>query len=198
VGRILKAAGAPAPGTAGDRARVLAEAEAEARAVVARAREEAARLRSEAVEQGRQEGIRVAAAGREDLEIERERLETERERLLDRAEEEIVHLALAVAGKVLALAVQDERAVVESARRALARVRGRKELVARVHPADVPALRAEGPGLLPGATRAERLEIRQDPGVGRGGVILETEAGTVDARIEAQLEALGQALLEEE
>jgi flagellar biosynthesis/type III secretory pathway protein FliH len=101
-----------------------------------------------------------------------------------------------VAGKVLALAARDERAAVESARRALALARGRRELRARVHPADAAALRAEGPRLLAGSPES-RLEVREDPGVGRGGVLLETEAGAIDARIEAQLEVLGRELLEE-
>jgi flagellar biosynthesis/type III secretory pathway protein FliH len=39
--------------------------------------------------------------------------------------------------------------------------------------------------------------VREDPGVGRGGAVLETEAGAVDARLEAQLEVIGRSLRED-
>jgi flagellar biosynthesis/type III secretory pathway protein FliH len=188
MGRILKSAGA---GREPPVEELLGRERAAARADVAAARAEAARLRAEAAEAGREEGLRALEGRRAEVEAEAARLRAE---AVEGAEEEIVRLALEVAGSVLALAVQDERAALESARRALARARGRKELAARVHPADAAALRAAAPALLASAPRAGRLEIQEDPAVGRGGVLLETEAGSVDARIEAQLGELGRAL----
>ena len=189
MGRILRAAAAGRPPVP-DPARLIAEAQEQARALLEAARQEAAGLRSGAVAQGREEGLRAVAA-------EREALAAEREQLVDEAGEEVVGLAVRVAARVLAAAVTDERAALATARAALARARGRRVLVARVHPGDAPALRAEVPRLLALVPRAERLEVREDPGVGRGGAILETEAGVVDARLEAQLEVIGRSLREE-
>ncbi len=186
MARIVRAADA-GRASASDPAQLLAQAQAEAREILEAARREAARLESAAVEAGRQEGLRAVAA-------EREGLAAERERLLDDAGEEMVRLALEVAAKVLAVAVRDEGAALETARAALARARGRERLVARVHPADAPALRAGAPELLGLAPRAQRLGVQEDPGMQRGGVVLETEAGEVDGRLEAQLEAIGRSL----
>jgi flagellar biosynthesis/type III secretory pathway protein FliH len=188
MGRIVRAA-ETGRGPAPDPARLVAEARAEAAEILSAARREVEQLRSAAVGEGREEGLRAIAA-------ERGELAAERSRLVDEAGEEILRLALRVAAKVLAVAVSDERAVLETARAALARARGAGRLVARVHPADAPAVRAGEARLLALAPRARRLEVREDPGVGRGGVVLETEAGAVDARVEAQLEAIGRSLLE--
>ncbi len=40
------------------------------------------------------------------------------------------------------------------------------------------------------------LEIREDAAIERGGVVVETEAGRIDAGIEAQLDALARAFAE--
>jgi len=81
---------------------------------------------------------------------------------------------------------------------ALESARDRCEIELRVNPADAETLRAQEPRLLEVLARARAVAIREDPAVGRGGVIVETEAGTVDARIETRLDALRRALLGED
>jgi type III secretion protein L len=201
--RILKGGGgfSPSVGTrrlpaevcaAAQRSRdVLAAAEADARRIRESAEGEREQVLAGAVEAGRQEGLARAAAALAAA-------AAERDRLLASAEAELVRLALAVAGKVVAGEVAlSHEAVTRIAAEALEAARDRREVLLRVHPADAGALRAQEPRLAGLLARARAVEIREDPCVGRGGVVVETEAGVVDARIETRLEALRSVLLGE-
>lgn len=174
---------------AAERARALvAAAEADAERIRGAAHDERDRVLAAAAEAGRQEGLGRAAALLASVAV-------ERERRLSGLAGEVASLALEVArgvlGRELAL---DPGAVVALAARALAEARDRREVVLRVSPEDAPALRAaEGP-LAALLARAPGLALREDPSLGPGDVVVETEAGTVDARIEAQLAVLQRAL----
>jgi type III secretion protein L len=171
---------------------VLAAAEAEARRIREAAEAESQRVVAAAEEAGRQEGLARAA-------VALAAAAAERDRLLASAEPELVRLALAVASRVVAREVAlDMGVVTRIASEALEAARERCQVVVRVAPADAAALRAEEPRLLQALGRARSVEIREDPAIGRGGVVVETEAGTVDARIETRLETLRRALLGEE
>jgi type III secretion protein L len=168
------------------------EAEAEGRRqaaeLLAQARAEAEVLRSAAVSEGREEGLARAT----EVAV---RASLLHDGLLARAEAELVELALAVAGRVLSrIAERDDGAVVELAGRALEAARQRSEVTLRAHPDDLAALRAAEPQLLESLPRARRVALVGDATVGRGGVVVESEAGSYDARLAPQLEALGRAL----
>jgi len=179
-----------------------AEARERARALAAEAEEWASRTRSAvaaervaalqaAARAGREEGLASAAAAL--LAV----AETRRRRL-EGLEHEIACVALEVARKLLGRTlVEHPEAVVDLARQALAAVRSRREVVLRVNAADAPLLRAEQPALCALLERAPGIGIREDPALERGGVVVETEAGRVDARVEAQLELVERAVREE-
>ena len=143
---------------------------------------------AEAAEAGRQEGLGRAAATLAGAAAERER------RLAGLAGE-VAALALEVARKVLGreLAV-DPEAVVALATAAVAEARERREVALRVSPGDAPALRQSEGRLAALLARAPGLSLREDPSLAPGEVVIETEAGTIDARVEAQLAALARAL----
>ena len=195
MSRIVK--GGPAAGhridgalfDAAARARArLAEADAEAERILAAAREERARIHAEAAEAGRQEGLGRAAATMAGAAAERER------RLADLAGE-VAALALEVARKVLGRELAlDPEAVVALAAAAVAEARERREVALRVSPGDAPALRRSEGRLAALLARAPGLSLREDPSLAPGEMVIETEAGTIDARVEAQLAALARAL----
>jgi flagellar biosynthesis/type III secretory pathway protein FliH len=206
AGRILKADAARPPGglagagkgrvaaevyDAAQRARaILSAAEAEAERIRQAAAADGGCIRAKAAEAGREEGLCAASAALV-------RAAMERDRILASAERDLLRLALAVAGKILRRELaRDEEAVVEMASRALAEVRQHREVALRVHPADAEALRRSERRLLGVLSRARAIDIREDPGVGRGGILVETEAGVIDARLESQLEAIRCALEE--
>jgi flagellar biosynthesis/type III secretory pathway protein FliH len=195
--RILKLA-APLP----ERriAAVVCDADRRVREMLAAAQDDARRIREEA--EAERESLRAAAAeegrseGRAEAAGALAAASAERDRLLASAEREVVSLVLAITRKVLGreLAAR-EGAIADLAARALAEVRERREVTLSVNPADAPAVRGAEPPLASALLRA-RLVVREDPGVARGSAVVDTEAGRLDAGIDAQLDRLLPALLE--
>lgn len=159
-------------------AQLLRTAEGERDALVAKAREE-----------GFQEGLAEATA----ILV---RARQEHRALVADAEHDAVRLALAVAEKIIGRALElDRELLLSMVAQAAEGVRHHRELVVRVHPEDVELLRASRRKLMDAMGRTREIAVREDPEVQRGGCIVETEGGTVDAQLGTQLKAMEQALL---
>lgn len=164
-------------------------AEGRARAVLAEAEAEAAHVRAAAREAGRREGFALAASTLAAAAL-------ERDRILAAVDREVAELAIDVARKVLGRHLETfPAAVVDLVARGLAGARGRREVLVRVHPEDAAAVRA-AEGDLAGRLARSPLGIREDPSVPRGGAVVETEGGRIDAGVEAQLEEIARAIAE--
>ncbi|HSN90944.1 MAG TPA: type III secretion system stator protein SctL [Anaeromyxobacteraceae bacterium] len=171
-------------------AALLERAEAEAATLRARAEAEGEEARAEAREAGRREGLAAAGAALAGAAL-------ERERILAAAEREVVALAIEVARKILGRELAtDPAAALHLAAAALRNARGRRQATLRVHPSDAPAIREGEARLSPLVPVAPGLAVEEDPGLSPGDVVVETEAGRIDARIETQLESLRLALEE--
>jgi type III secretion system HrpE/YscL family protein len=85
-------------------------------------------------------------------------------------------------------------AIVGVVRNALRDARQQREIMVRVHPSDAESLQKNKPRLLEMLARAQTIEIRPDESVRRGGCVVVTELGQIDASLERQLEALSIAL----
>jgi flagellar biosynthesis/type III secretory pathway protein FliH len=168
--------------------RLLAEARGEALELTETARAAAAALRESAREEGRRDG---AAAAAETLTW----AAAERDRLLATVEPEVVRLALAVAARVLRREAEHGRGIAgEMAARALAEARERVCVAVRIHPADLEEVREREAALVAAVPRASGIAWVADPAVGRGGAVVQTETGSIDARLDSQLEAVGRVL----
>ena len=167
---------------------MVSRAEERARAVLAEAEAARERIAAEARAEGLREGEAKAAAALAAA-------ASARDRLLADVEGEVVALALAVARRVLGRELAAPGAVAALASAALAEARSRREVVLRVSPSDAGALRA-AEGALGAVLARAPLALREDPALAPGDVVVETEAGRIDARIEAQLGALARALAE--
>ncbi len=193
TGRASQPAGRRVAGEvyeAAQRARdVLSVAEAEAQRIRSEAETERDRARAVAAEAGLQEGLAQATRFLA-------RAALERDRLLASAEPELVRLALSIAERILRREVARETPVVEIASGALEEARERRVVLLRVHPEDASALRACQQRLAALLTRAPGIALREDPAVSRGGVVVETEGGTIDAQLDTQLETLRHVLEE--
>jgi type III secretion protein L len=164
-------------------------------AAVFDARLEAERIVDEARARAALEGARAREEARE---VEIARLaasfvalrEREASSLAD-AQDRIVELAVVLAERVIgeALALEPER-VVELARAAIAEARGASRIRIDAHPLDVPALRTMLADVAISAT------VVSDETLGRGSLIVHTDLGRVDARLEPQLARLAAALKE--
>ncbi len=116
-----------------------------------------------------------------------EAVREERHALLVSAEPELVRLAVGIAERVLHQQIAlDHGVVVEMARAAIARIVDRERITMRVNPADIEQMRAHRDELL-ALGDVKTLRVIEDQRVDRGGVILETDAGSVDAKISTQL-----------
>jgi flagellar biosynthesis/type III secretory pathway protein FliH len=156
----------------------VVDARTRAAAIVASAEAAREAARREGVEAGRQEGL---AQVTELL----ERARAAASAHADAAEGDLRTLAVRIAEKILARELAlSPAAVVDVVRAALAAAAHRTPLVVRVHPDDVAAVRAARP----------ELDVHADPSIGRGGCLVDTEVGTIDARLDVQLAAIERAL----
>ncbi len=159
-------------------AQILRSAEAERDALAAKAREE-----------GYQEGLSETTA----ILV---RARQEHRALVAGAEQDAVRLALRIAEKIIGRAVEADRELILSiVAQAVEGVRHQRELVVRVHPDDAELLRNRRAKLMDLMGRTREIAVREDAEIQRGGCIVETEGGAVDARLETQLQAMEQALL---
>ena len=168
--------------------RLLEAASADASSMIARAKGESESIRTRAAADGREEGL---ASATEMV----ARAALARDRLLADAEPQLVELSFEIARRVLERVVERDRdAVAAVAARALEAVRHRQRVTLRTHPHDAATLREAEPRLCEMLAGARCIAVVDDPSIGRGGVVVETEAGSVDARLASQLEALRRAL----
>jgi len=151
--------------------------------------------RREAFQQGMEEGQRQAGA---QLEAEFARIARAIEeisglkpRLRASAERELVALALAIARRILRRELHvDAEAVLGLAKAALEKASLREVTEVRLHPALAGPVRAH----LARIGAPQSIEVREDPALEPGGVLVETARGTIDASLETQLDEIGRGL----
>jgi flagellar assembly protein FliH len=169
-----------------------------AETLVEAARTEAGALRAKAVKDGFAEGLRRAgeesaaslAPAMEALRSALDEAVSARDAIVDSAEARATQLALAIAEKVVAgaLEVAPER-VVDVVRGALRGMLDGERIVVCVHPDDVELVRSAGSELADA-----HIEIYAERRVARGGAVVRTSVGEVDAQIQTKLDAV-QALV---
>jgi flagellar biosynthesis/type III secretory pathway protein FliH len=102
------------------------------------------------------------------------------------AEDAMVDIVFTAVCRIIGERGATRTAVQDVVRAAAAAMREREQLVVRLHPDDVALLKGDADG---GA-----LRIDADPAVALGGCMIDGPTGSLDARFETQLEALGAAL----
>ncbi len=166
----------------------LRQACQEARRIVASAAEDVQRAQVEAREKGRAEAFA-------ELLDELKRARNEYDRLMSGAEADMIELAFQIARQIIGHSIEVDPGVLRDiVSKSLVHVRGKRQIVVFVHPDDlakVEALRHELAQEVEGAA----LYFGADPQVERGGCVIETESGRLDARLEVQLNVLRGVLL---
>ncbi|MBI2369813.1 MAG: hypothetical protein HYV08_06195 [Deltaproteobacteria bacterium] len=171
--------------------------------VEAQARERAARIEREAFEQGFQQGERAGLEqGKKKLEpVLRnfmglvQELSRLREELITGAEEDLLDLALAIAAKVIVSEVTQHPEVLREIMRAAVRQAvDRGSLKIKVHPSDLAFAQECRPDLMGVMEGIRTVTFEPDESLLRGGCVVETKFGEVDARIESQLREIRRGL----
>jgi flagellar assembly protein FliH len=176
----------PGPGGA------AAAAAAASEALVAQARAEADAIREEARAAGHAEGLAAAAgdvaAAVASLTAASDALGEIAAELPGVLEEHAVELAIAIARQVLggALEVRPEL-VVDVVRGGLRRLVDRERVTLLVHPEDLDVVRAATGGLLSELGGIEHCEVQAERRVARGGAMVRTAEGEIDASLETKL-----------
>jgi flagellar assembly protein FliH len=174
-----------------------AELTAEADQIIVQAKQQAEGIRTGAFNKGYAEGVekarkeegaalnKVIAGFQRSL----EELARLRERGIKDNELEIIDLALDVARKIIGSELaSDPQTVAKVIRNALSRVRVREGVSVRVNPEDHVLLSQGTPDFL------EAVKLVPDPDVARGGAVIESSTGNLDAQIEEQLAEIEKSL----
>lgn len=188
---------------------LLEKARAEARGIIQNAQEEADVLRNQVFEEARQMRETAAREGYEDglkqaqeeMEAERSTVRQQKEEILEearltkleilnRSELDMLHLVVAVARKVIAaeLFLQPE-SIIAVIRQAIEQLDHPDNLKVYVNPDDIQVVldAIEFDELTEIGSQPVETEVKADQRISRGGCVVESHGGSVDARLESRL-----------
>lgn len=200
-----------------DQAAVIkADAENEAGQIVEKAKAEAAQIvaeaqaqhdkivseaRNEGFEQGSKEGYEKGSAEVDRL-IDRmhkilEAVMQRREEILQDTESQIVELVILMARKVIKILSENQKNVImANTVAALRKVKTRGSVTLRVNIEDVKLTTAHADEFIQHVENVQGITVQEDSSVEKGGCIVETDFGAIDARISSQLTELENKILE--
>lgn len=118
-----------------------------------------------------------------------------REEIIAASEKQMVDMILMVARKVIKDEVVERKEVVlNNIREALRRIKDRDRVNIRVNFADLELTTAHKDELIKMMESLRKVNIYEDSRVDRGGCIIETDVGSIDARISTQLKEIEEAI----
>ena len=180
---------------------IIEDANEQASALISAARQEAETIRTSAYQEGREASL-------DELEVEKtafaERLtqiEADVERRVQEfwaaMEPELLKLAVDIAGKIVYQEIaRNDEFVLANIKAALQQLRDRHDLKIHVNPVDYEFVREHKDEIASSCDGVRSIEIIEDRRVGRGGSLIESSNGHLDARLDTQLGEVERALLE--
>ena len=184
----------------------MRQAERKALDLVQAANTRISKLEEDAREAGHEQGYTAGKTAGEDelapvIETIRELISSvkaQRGAVIASAEPELVRLAMAIAERVVHMELQtNPNVIVENVRQSLTRLVSREVVTLRVNPIDLDTIRQHRDEIV-AAGDVEHLRIVEDQRVDRGGVVVETDAGTIDSKIATQLREARRAILSDD
>ena len=176
----------------------VAELEASAASKVETAEREASKQgRVEGREEGYKEGVAEAERLVGRLHIILDRAMDKRAEILAETETQVVELVLLVAKKVVKVISENQKSVVvQNIQQALRKLKTKSDVIVRVNLADLQLSTEHVKDFVQMTENAKRIQIVEDSTVDRGGCVIETDFGEIDARIASQLSELEEKILE--
>jgi flagellar assembly protein FliH len=185
--------------------RLKAEADRQAEDILRESRSSAEALREEArkagFSEGREEGWKDGRAEADRI-IERlhlvlSKIIDRRSEILSQSEVQIVHLILQIAKKVVKVISENQKnIVINNAVQALQKLKNKSDVIIRVNLQDVNLMTEHTKDIIARIENVKSVTILEDAAVDRGGCIIETDFGEIDARIAAQLREIEERILE--
>ncbi len=159
-----------------------------------------AKAEADGFEKGRKSGYEAGLSETEPLintfrELIKE-LKEVRRTFYEKSEEEMIHLVISVARTVLGIEIQENPTLVRTViRKAVLTLKARENVNIRVNPEDMAEAEEFKPDLRKDIQSSENVSFQADPLITRGGCMVETNIGSIDARIETQLEAIRESFI---
>jgi Flagellar biosynthesis/type III secretory pathway protein len=126
-----------------------------------------------------------------------ERTMDKRQEILAETEQQIVDLVLLMTRKIVKVISENQRnIVVSNVVQALRKVKGRGEVIIRVNLNDVAMTTQHIKDFLSAAENIKNITVVEDSSIDRGGCVIETDFGSIDAKIVSQLNEIEQRILE--
>lgn len=195
---------------------IKAQAENEAQKIIADAREQASQIQAKSeiekdeikrnsYEEGLKEGKKDGYdSGKEEVNrlIDRshkilEAVLNRREQILNETEEQIIQLVLLMTRKVVKVMSENQKSVVmANVLSALKKVKARGDVTIRVNLEDVKLTTEHIKDFTEQVESVSGITVVEDSSVEKGGCIVETDFGAIDARISSQLSELENKILE--
>jgi flagellar assembly protein FliH len=167
-------------------ARRLAQAEAQARRIRQEARTEGY---AEGRAAGHEDGLAEISVAVRSLDEALQGVQALRDKTTEMVERDAIDLALALAAKILAGALQARpELVVEVVQGALRRLSERRRITVLVNPADLDTVRAAIGQITAQGSGVELCDLQSEARVNVGSAIVRTAEGEVDASVHTQLE----------
>ena len=196
--------------------KIRQDAEDQAQVILAEARQKAAELETdikqrvtqterEAYERGYAEGH---AKGYEEGRAEVQRLVEslhsiitkaieKRNEIIEEAETQIINLVLLIVKKVIKVISENQKnVVINNVVQALRKLKSRGDVVIRVNLADLELTSEHVKDFMKMVENVKSITVLEDSSVDRGGCIIETDFGQIDARISSQLHEIEERILE--
>lgn len=182
-------------------AKIIAEAEKRVSELQATAQEKLEAAEKEAAKKGREEGYQE---GRAEVARLVDRLHTildramdKRSEILEDAESQVVELVLLMTKKVVKVISENQKSVVvQNISQSLRKLKTKSDVVIRVNMADLELATEHIKDFVQMTENAKRITVVEDTTVDKGGCIIETDFGEIDARIASQLNELEEKILE--
>lgn len=170
---------------------ILTKAKKEAESVIETARKKGY---DEGFKEGYGAGVKEAAPLIETFSVLVRELMGIREDFYRIAEEEMIHLVVNVAREIIGEGLERDPALVRNViRNAVKQLKSREELTIKVNPRDLEEAERYRPELARDVEDIDKVTFRGDPLITRGGAMVESNIGSIDARLETQLEAVREA-----
>lgn len=161
--------------------------QAEAEKLYSQIKDEMEKSKAQGYQKGKEEGL-------SQLTEEILKVKKLKEEFIATAEPEVIKLVLSIAEKVIGKLVEEHQTAVRAiVRQALERSLGDR-ITVKINPEDLKRLQTEDLQFKDILDRTRHLHFKEDETIQKGGCVVETEVGTIDAQLETQLKAIRKAL----
>lgn len=152
-------------------------------------------------EEGRQHGIAEAEQAfsktTQALALACEQISAMKEKILERSQPDMLRLVLAISERVVQANLQiDTDVITRTVRQAINLAVSAEEFHIRINPEELQVVNDHKPLFIASLSGLSNIEFVPDESLTRGGCILESPLGRVDATMESQLEAISNCLQE--